>query len=369
MKKIGVLVTHPVQYFSEMFSEMAKNNKVTVFYSHQQTADDQIKSEFGKSFSWPEEIFEGHDYKFLANKAKKKNVSTFFGCNNPDLFREISSGSFDVFIVFGWHSMSYLQAVCACKIYKVPVYIRTDSTLFERRSSLVRVIKKICYPQLLKIPTGFLYVGERSRLFLDYYGVKPDRLYLSPHCVGSKNFYLEKIKKKSAMEPMWKVLVVAALIHRKRITDVILACNEVSEGGRSIQLDIVGCGEKESELMNLAELQGFKVNFHSFKNQTELRYFYTHADVLVLASDDESWGLVVNEAMQCGTPAITSDVVGCGPDLITATTGRVFKVRSVIDLADKIIDLLEDEKVTPDTIISHISKYSVHAAIDVIEKL
>ena len=54
-----------------------------------------------------------------------------------------------------------------------------------------------------------------------------------------------------------------------------------------------------------------------FQQQEKLKDVYTVADMLVLPSlYTETWGLVMNEAMQLGVPCIVSDRVGCGPDLI-----------------------------------------------------
>jgi glycosyltransferase involved in cell wall biosynthesis len=53
-----------------------------------------------------------------------------------------------------------------------------------------------------------------------------------------------------------------------------------------------------------------------FLNQTEIPAAYVAADCLVLPSDaGETWGLVVNEALACGLPAIVSDRCGCAEDL------------------------------------------------------
>ncbi|MFV9507875.1 MAG: glycosyltransferase, partial [Oscillochloridaceae bacterium umkhey_bin13] len=59
------------------------------------------------------------------------------------------------------------------------------------------------------------------------------------------------------------------------------------------------------------------------------------ADLLVLPSDgSETWGLVVNEAMACGLPALVSDQVGCAPDLILpGQTGATFPHGDVHALA------------------------------------
>jgi len=62
---------------------------------------------------------------------------------------------------------------------------------------------------------------------------------------------------------------------------------------------------------------------------------YAAADVIVLPSDGlETWGLAVNEAMACGLPAVVSDAVGCGPDLVEqGVTGAVFPVAQIALLA------------------------------------
>jgi glycosyltransferase involved in cell wall biosynthesis len=79
------------------------------------------------------------------------------------------------------------------------------------------------------------------------------------------------------------------------------------------------------------------VTFTGFLNQTEIAEAYTAADVLVLPSDyDETWGLVVNEAMIFHCPAIVSDRVGCGPDLVEEDeTGHAFPFSDMDALAGR----------------------------------
>jgi glycosyltransferase involved in cell wall biosynthesis len=69
-----------------------------------------------------------------------------------------------------------------------------------------------------------------------------------------------------------------------------------------------------------------------FVNQSELPALYRAADILVLPSADEPWGLVVNEAMAAGALPVVSDRVGAGPDLV-AGLGEVYPCGDVAALA------------------------------------
>ena len=109
------------------------------------------------------------------------------------------------------------------------------------------------------------------------------------------------------------------------------------------------------------------VTFTGFLNQTEIPAAYAAADCLVLPSDHrETWGLVVNEAMACGLPAIVSDQVGCGPDLIEpGQTGAIFPSGNWEALAQTLVDLAAD----PDALRrqgenahAKVAAYSVEAA-------
>jgi glycosyltransferase involved in cell wall biosynthesis len=80
--------------------------------------------------------------------------------------------------------------------------------------------------------------------------------------------------------------------------------------------------------------------FTGFLNQTQVSNAYVAADCLVLPSDyNETWGLVVNEAMASGLPCIMSDRCGCAPDLGNANGNAVFSFGNIQDLAEKIVAL------------------------------
>ncbi len=119
----------------------------------------------------------------------------------------------------------------------------------------------------------------------------------------------------------------------------------------------MGAGELEDALRREAAQSGVSTTFHGFQNQNQSRMpsIYAAADLLVLSSDyRETWGLVVNEAMACSLPAVASDAVGCGPDLIDAgRTGAVFPLGDSAALAEAVRSTLALE---PSAVRQHLSK-------------
>jgi glycosyltransferase involved in cell wall biosynthesis len=86
------------------------------------------------------------------------------------------------------------------------------------------------------------------------------------------------------------------------------------------------------------------VIFQGFVNQSGIPSMYRVADCLLLSSDyGETWGLVVNEAMASGLPAIISDRAGCGPDLIRqGETGFTYPFGDVRALAAYMVQLAQN---------------------------
>lgn len=76
-------------------------------------------------------------------------------------------------------------------------------------------------------------------------------------------------------------------------------------------------------------------------NNRELYKFYRDADVFILPSKSEPWGLVVEEALNNGTPVIVSDKVGCAIDLVTKDTGLIFRSGNGDDLKAKVLRMCD----------------------------
>ena len=102
---------------------------------------------------------------------------------------------------------------------------------------------------------------------------------------------------------------------------------------------------EDDEMVRLQELRenlGISdiVTFLGAKDQDMLQYYYSAAEMVVMPSDYESFGMVALEAMACGTPVIASDVGGLSFLVKHGRTGYRVPARDPKALAAKIVQLL-----------------------------
>tara|TARA_R110001599_G_scaffold353742_2_gene596044 strand:- start:19791 stop:20984 length:1194 start_codon:yes stop_codon:yes gene_type:complete len=107
-------------------------------------------------------------------------------------------------------------------------------------------------------------------------------------------------------------------------------------------LVLVGAGPEELKLKSLAaDLSlGDRVHFVGNQPQGELAYYYSMADVMVLASSREGWANVLLESMACGTPVVATDVGGTSEVIGDSDAGLLVLERTSSAIADQIKQLL-----------------------------
>ncbi|MDP3620182.1 MAG: glycosyltransferase family 4 protein [Ramlibacter sp.] len=348
--KLGILASHPIQYQAPLFRELAKRCELLVYYVQRQTPQAQGAAGFGVGFEWDVDLLSGYTYQFLDNVSAKPDTGTFFGCDTPGIAKEIQTGAFDAFLVMGWHLKSFWQAVRQCRRQGVPVMVRGDSQLASPRSRVKRAVKAVLYPWVIRQFDACLYVGQRNRAYLEHYGAQEHRLFFSPHCVDTEAFAAAAAKAdRGAVRAGWRlsehdqaVLFAGKLVARKRPADLVQAVAQLRSEGRSVVIVWAGDGPERNALDFLAKSLHVPTVFLGFCNQTELPAIYRSADVLALPSDgSETWGLVVNEAMACGTPCVVSDACGCAPDMIPGKAGSgIFPLGDVAAFARALATVL-----------------------------
>src|SRR5205807_7168377 len=102
--------------------------------------------------------------------------------------------------------------------------------------------------------------------------------------------------------------------------------------------------EMERELRFVATgVELNNVDFVGFVNQSRIPKYYAASDVFVLPSENETWGLAINEAMCAGLPIVASEEIGCVPDLVhNGVNGGTFVAKDVAGLANALRPILAE---------------------------
>ena len=224
--------------------------------------------------------------------------------------------------------------------------IRGDSNLLDSRPIHVRVAKRMVLGRWIPRFERYLTVGKLNEDYYEFYGADRSKFFPVRHFVENKRFaeqaetarsrQRELRRKRNLRSDSMVFLFVGKFIDKKRPMDLIHAAERLSAKGVNIDVLMVGDGILRSDCETYAARKALPISFTGFLNQSEIAEAYGCAHVLVLPSGyAETWGLVVNEAMSCGLPAIVSDHVGCGPDLVKQhETGMVFPAGNVSELAE-----------------------------------
>lgn len=204
---------------------------------------------------------------------------------------------------------------------------------------------------MLHLYRSFLTAGERNREYLEHFGVPRSRIHFSPSCVDNEFFEASAApartsagralvrEKLGISREHFALLFVGKLDENKRPGDVIAAAAAL---GKNVTAVMVGSGAEQDSCSAEASRLGVHAVFPGFVNQSGLGEIYAAADVCVLPSTSETWGLVVNESLASGTPCVVSDGVGCAPDLIRpGVTGEVFPAGNVAALVGAISHIRE----------------------------
>ncbi len=325
-KHLALIETHPIQYKAPLFRVLAADPQLNVQVLYAMLPDaEQQGAGFGVDFQWDVPLLEGYPYRVLENVAAEPSVTRFSGCDTPGLYALLKRERPGAVLVNGWVVKTCLQALWACRLLGIPCLVRGEANRLRPRAWWKRILHRI----LLKQYAGYLYIGEANRDFYAAHGCPEDRLFFAPYAVDNAYFAREAEKRKSqraALRAQWGItedacvfLFAGKLEPKKRPLDIVEALGLLRDTGeRKAVLLVAGDGPLRDALVARARELKVELVMAGFLNQSQLPDAYAAADVLVLPSDaGETWGLVVNEAMASGRPAIVSRLVGCVPDLIT----------------------------------------------------
>lgn len=350
LKKIAFIVSHPIQYYAPLYRRLAARNdiQIKVFFTWHGGDKPQPDQGFGKNVAWDIPLTEGYDFEVVPNMAQRPGTHHFWGLRNPSLVKTVLTWRPTAVHTTGYAYVSHLQALLAFHRNGIPVLFRGDSHLLNGYGSWWRwQIKSSLLKKVFKWPAAFLCVGKANRDYYRIFGVPETKLFDCPHSIETGRFSgihseleLQAIawrRQLGIKDDQFVVLFVGKFEDKKCPVPLMHAFLK----GRlnNAVLLMVGDGESSSTVRRLASRYPEQICVLPFQNQSVMPLVYRLGDVLVLpsAGAGETWGLVVNEAMACGRPALVSNRVGCHLDVICPSiNGDVFSVGDWQDFESKL---------------------------------
>jgi len=356
--KVLLVASHPVQYAAPVFRLMTQHPRLDplVAYCSLRGAETAVDPEFGVPVTWDVPLLEGYPWVYVPNRSIRPGIGRFFGLVNVGLWKLVRTGGFDaVVILTGYVYASFWIAAIAAKSKRSGLLFGTDAhDLLPRDTQNWKpLVKRWVWPKLFRLADVVIVPSSRGVALIRSLGIPMSRVMLTPYVVNN-DWWIEQSEcvDRAAVRRDWGVeesasvvLFCAKLQPWKRPQDVLRAFGKANVPGS--HLVYAGEGplrqelETETKALGVAEM----VHFLGFTNQSQLPAVYRASDLLVLPSQYEPFGVVVNEAMLCGCPVVVSDHVGAGYDLVRpGQNGFVFPCGDVDGLAGIFSKILPDRE-------------------------
>jgi glycosyltransferase involved in cell wall biosynthesis len=253
-----------------------------------------------------------------------------------------------VTIVGGWDEPAY-YAIAASGSLDGRLVVWTESTPMDRRRPrpLADRAKRI----LLHRADGVLVPGSAARAYAGSLGV-PVRWFEAPNVVDIEHFstawnpQLDRRGREGPSPEGAPMVLYVGRLDREKGVDVLLRAWAKVEQRMEATLVVAGTGRLEAPLKALARDLGLsRVRFVGFVPQADLPAWYRRASFFVFPSTSDPWGMVINEAMACGLPVVTTSAPGAAADLVRdGQNGRVVRPHDETALAAAIDQLASNEE-------------------------
>lgn len=326
LPRLGILSSHPTQSHVPLYRKLASDPRIAlkVYYCHDHGVRPSFDAGFGQQVRYDIPLLEGYEHEFLRNLHPQPGIASS-RLINPGISRVLVQGEQDVMVIHGY---SFITAMLGFfgPHGRTKLILRGESHGRRPRPLAVRVARGLYMRALMQRVEHYLAIGTYNADYYRAHGVRDEDITMAPYSVDTAFAASREVTPEQRAElrrsfglPAQGLLAlfVGKFQPLKRPLDVVHAVANTPEQ-HCLSLALVGAGELEPQVKHVIEQRGLGERVHclGFRNQSELPALYQCADLLVLSSDHETWGLVVNEAMGSGVVPIVTEQVGSGADLV-----------------------------------------------------
>ena len=338
-----VVSTHPIQYHAPVYRALQARwgIPVTAIYGSDFSVAGYHDREFGTTFAWDTDLLSGYASVFLSRVGEGGAVSPE-AASAHGLRQALRRAAPRAVLLLGYRPRFHRQAFWWARREGCALLFRGETTDVSATRGRVKGwvrdrLLRWFYSRFDKL----LYIGQRSLQHYRRLGCSGRQLEFSPYCVDAAVFQPEERDREGLRAPtrqglglsgQQRVLLFSGKLVPRKAPDLLLRAVQAlpSLVRERVVVVFLGDGQMRESLPRLARTPPpVEVRFTGFQNQRSLSPYYHAADVLVLPSPAEPWGLVVNEALHHGVPCVVSSGAGCTPDLVEpGATGELFEAGS-----------------------------------------
>lgn len=254
----------------------------------------------------------------------RRRIAGYNALLNRGLRRALEAARPDIILCGGYNYVASWQALGWAQSRNIPFVLWSESNSRDIRAgrALVEILKR----EFLQRCSGFVVPGRSAREYLLAQRIKAERVFTAVNAIDSRRFEAAAaLARERAAQiraelklPSRYFLFVGRLVREKGVFDLLSAYAKLDPLlQEQVGLVFVGDGPcREALERKSSSISAGAIRFSGFAHREQLADYYALADVLVLPTHSDTWGLVVNEAMACGSPIILSTAAGCAADLV-----------------------------------------------------
>jgi glycosyltransferase involved in cell wall biosynthesis len=270
---------------------------------------------------------------------------------NRGVARSLEQRMTDHILVGGYNYLASWQALAWARRKQIPVLLWVESTGQDKRGHHRPV--EFAKAAFMQRCDRFVVPGRSSLEYLMSYHLPRRAIFTAPNAVDIEFFARSAslvrrdaaARRRALQLPSRFFLFVGRLVREKGVFDLLEAYGRLDPGIREkVGLVFAGDGVSRPELIRrAASIAPGTIQFPGFLQRECLASYYALADAFVFPTRTDPWGLVVNEAMACGLPVISTRAAGCTADLVKERcNGRVVEAGEIRQLAGAMDELARD---------------------------
>jgi len=329
MKKILVFAIFPAPYRTAIFDKLAEEYDVHVIFARNNDAN-RDPSWFSQNFNYKCTILSPETKKQVFVETKK------------------SIREYDLVLFYDFASNFAIKLKLLCQAKKIPFVLNCDGS-FDNKGFVKNIVKdfivsgaKMYFASGEYAKRYFLNHGanEKDVIIHNFTSIFESDVLAQPLNIQEKN----AIKQELGLSIDRKtVLSVGQFTYRKGYDFMLSGWKEMDA---EYDLVIIGGGEDENLYKSITQEKGLKnVKLEGFKPKDVITRYMQACDVFVLPTREDIWGLVINEALACGVPVITTNRCIAGLEMIRqGENGFTVDIEDSAQLNARIKDTLSCEE-------------------------